>query len=99
MSADVEHVTCRQLVEVLTDYLDGTLDAAERADIERHIVFCRGCADYVEQMHSTIDLLGLLSADTPEGAPNEGLVAIFRDWRAQRGPGAGAGARAEPDEP
>ena len=62
---DVEHVTCREFVEVLTDYLEGALDASERADIERHIVICRGCSNYVEQMRSTIDLLGRIAAKAP----------------------------------
>ena len=87
MSADVEHVTCQELVEILTDYLDGVLDPAERADIERHIVFCRGCATYVEQMHSTIDALGLLAADDPVPGPDEQLLALFGEWRARRAAG------------
>jgi anti-sigma factor RsiW len=89
MSADVEHVTCRELVEVLTDYLDGALEPAERADIERHIVFCRGCADYVEQMHTTIGLLGLLDRDDPGPGPDERLLETFRSWRSQRPGGTG----------
>jgi anti-sigma factor RsiW len=76
-------VTCRELVDVLTDYLEGCLDPTERADIERHIVICRGCANYVEQMHSTIGLLGLLSADEPADARSDGLLELFRGWRAQ----------------
>lgn len=58
MSADVEHLTCKEFVEVLTDYLEDALDPAERAEIERHIVICRGCSNYIEQMRSTISLLG-----------------------------------------
>lgn len=84
MTAEVEHVTCQQLVEALTDYLEGVLEPAERADIERHIVFCRGCAEYVEQMHSTIELLGLLNRDEPGQAPEEHLLDVFRRWKAQR---------------
>lgn len=83
MSADVEHVTCQEFVEVLTEYLEGALDASERADIERHIVICRGCTTYVEQMRSTIDLVGRLSGDEP-GAPNEKLLGLFREWQAGR---------------
>ena len=84
MSADVEHVTCRELVEVLTDYLENALDPAERADIERHLVICRGCANYVEQMRSTVDLLGRIAADDPAEPQNERLLAMFHEWQAGR---------------
>ena len=83
MSADVEHVTCRELVEVLTDYLEHALDPAERAEIERHLVICRGCANYVEQMRSTLDLLGRIAEAPPEAQP-ERLLAMFREWQAGR---------------
>jgi anti-sigma factor RsiW len=86
MSIPVEHVTCRQLVEVLTDYLEGVLDPRRRADIERHIVICRGCANYVDQMRSTIDLLGRVAAEEPADADAEALLRIFRDWRERRAP-------------
>ena len=85
MSAEAEHVTCRELVELLTDYLEDALDPAERADIERHIVICRGCSNYVEQMRSTIELLGRLAEDDAH-APSEALLARFREWQAGRSP-------------
>ena len=84
MSAHVDHVTCRRLVDVLTDYLEGVVDPQLRADIERHIVICRGCANYVEQMRGTIDLLGRLAEEAPEDAQSEQLLEIFRGWRAER---------------
>jgi len=77
---DVDHVTCREFVEVLTDYLEGALDAGERAEIERHIVICRGCSNYLEQMRSTIDLLGQIAAQQPGEAPAGAALAIFREW-------------------
>ncbi len=87
MSAGVEHLTCREFVEVLTDYLEDALNPAERAEIERHLVICRGCSDYAEQMRSTIDLLGRTASDDVGGgggAPNEQLLAMFREWQAGR---------------
>lgn len=88
MSTDVEHLTCKELVEVLTDYLEDALDPAERAEIERHIVICRGCSNYVEQMRSTISLLGRIGdADgvaNGDAQPGEQLLAVFRAWQAGR---------------
>jgi anti-sigma factor RsiW len=83
---DVDHVTCREFVEVLTDYLEGALDPGQRADIERHIVICRGCSNYAEQMRSTIDLLGRIAAEAPAGEPATATaaLAIFRQWQAGR---------------
>lgn len=81
---DVEHVTCREFVELLTDYLEGTLAAEERAEIERHIVICRGCSNYVEQFRSTIGLLGRIAADEPDDAQANAALAIFRGWQAGR---------------
>jgi anti-sigma factor RsiW len=81
---DVDHVTCRELVEVLTDYLEGVLTAEARADIERHIVICSGCSNYVEQFRSTIDLLGRIAADERDDAQASAALAIFRDWQAGR---------------
>jgi anti-sigma factor RsiW len=80
MSA-VDHLTCRQLVDVLTDYLEGVLHPRQRADVERHIVICRGCATYVDQTRATIDLLARVTGERPSDAPADELLAIFRGWR------------------
>jgi len=87
VSTDVEHVTCRELVEILTDYLEGALDPAGRVEIERHIVICRGCSNYVEQMRSTIDLLGRIAADEPAEGQSDRLLEMFRQWQAARSDG------------
>ena len=81
---DVDHVACRELVERLTEYLDGALAAEERADIERHLVICRGCSNYVEQFRSTIDLLGRIADDEPDDAQASTALAIFREWQSGR---------------
>ena len=84
MSADVEHLTCKEFVEVLTEYLEGALEPEQRADIERHIVICRGCSNYAEQMRSTIDLLGRIADEQPDDSQAEALLGMFREWQAGR---------------
>lgn len=84
MSSRVDDVTCEQLVEILTDYLEGVLDARRRADIEHHIVLCRGCANYVDQMRCTIDLLARIADEDGADAKSDELLAIFRGWRDER---------------
>jgi anti-sigma factor RsiW len=82
---NVDHLTCREFVELLTDYLEGALDAGERAEVERHVVICRGCSNYAEQFRSTIELLGRLADAAPEpAAPPGAALAIFRAWQAGR---------------
>ena len=85
MSVHVEHVTCQQFVDLLTDYLEGVVDAELRADIERHIVICRGCANYAEQMRSTIDLLAEVASAEPGNEHTGELVELFRRWRDEQG--------------
>ena len=84
MSGNIEHVTCHELVETLTDYLEDAVEPAVRVEIERHIVVCRDCSHYVDQMRSTIDLLGRLAAEQPAGVQTEQLLGMFREWRAGR---------------
>ena len=89
MSADVEHITCQEFVEILTDYLEDAVDPQTRAEIERHIVICRGCSNYVEQMQSTLDLLGRLAADDEQEGRAGGagdVLEVFRTWKASRAP-------------
>jgi anti-sigma factor RsiW len=72
-------VTCQQLVELVTDYFEGALDAADRRRFEAHLAVCPGCEHYVEQMRVTLRLAHDLPAleQRPEVAS---LLDAFRDW-------------------
>ncbi len=78
---DAQGLTCRELVELVTEYLEQALPARERARFEAHLATCAGCHAYVEQMRRTVATLGRL----PEGAlaPDcrEELLGLFRDWK------------------
>jgi len=78
----IEQLSCQELVELVTDYLEGALPDEERVRLERHLETCDGCRDYVEQMRTTISLTGEArpAALTPE--VEEALLASFRDWKA-----------------
>jgi anti-sigma factor RsiW len=68
---------CDQLVELLTDYLEGALDTACHTDVERHIESCEGCANYLDQMRETIHQIGRLRVeDIPTNALDELLTAF-----------------------
>jgi len=79
---EIEQLSCQELVELVTDYLEGALPDEERVRLERHLETCDGCRDYVEQMRTTISLTGEArpAALTPE--VEEALLASFRDWKA-----------------
>jgi anti-sigma factor RsiW len=74
-------MNCRQVVELMTDYLEGTLSASDRARFEEHISGCDGCRAYLAQMRMTRRLVGRLAEEpVPETVERE-LLAAFRDWR------------------
>jgi anti-sigma factor RsiW len=79
----IEELTCKELVELVTDYLEGTLPASERERFERHLADCDGCTNYLAQMHRTIRLVGKLSEDSLEETSKAKLLQVFRDWKKQ----------------
>jgi anti-sigma factor RsiW len=79
-----DEITCRELVELVTDYLDGALPASHRVRFEEHLVYCPGCLHYLDQMRDTIRLTGALTEETmPDGARDR-FLATFRSWRAEQ---------------
>ena len=75
-------LTCQELAELVTDYLEGVLGADERASFDRHIAACRDCTLYVEQMRVTIAVSGRIAAGDIAPAAREELLAAFRSWQA-----------------
>jgi anti-sigma factor RsiW len=79
------HVPCVEFVELVTDYLEGTLPARERRALEHHLSLCDPCVGYLEQMRETMRLSGALEAgDVPEDGV-EDLMAVFRAYQAEHG--------------
>ena len=74
-------MSCRELVTLVTEYLEGTLAPRERRRFERHIRGCDGCTTYLEQMRETIRLAGTLHERDISPAAREELLAAFRDWK------------------
>jgi anti-sigma factor RsiW len=75
-------LTCRELVEIVTDYLEERLSPSDRRRFESHLAACDGCTNYVEQMRDTIRLTGRLSEDSIAPSARERLLEAFRDWQA-----------------
>jgi predicted anti-sigma-YlaC factor YlaD len=73
---------CREVVEVVTDYLEGTMPARKRRLLEQHLTGCDGCTAYLEQMRETISLTGRLEPEDIPPELEERLLVAFRDWTA-----------------
>ena len=81
MTGTLAEMTCQELVELVTDYFEGTLPAPERERFEFHLSMCDGCTAYLEQMRRTIQVLGRLTVDDIPPEEQENLLELFRDWR------------------
>jgi anti-sigma factor RsiW len=77
----VPELTCKELVEVVTDYLEGSMPAERRLLFEEHLAFCDWCQTYLEQMRATIRLTGTLREDDLRPEAREALLDVFRDWK------------------
>ncbi len=75
-------LTCKELVELVTDYVEGALPPAERVRFEKHLVLCPACTVYLEQMHESIRLSGELREERVPVEAREMLLRAFRDWKA-----------------
>jgi len=80
-TAETPQMRCRELVEVITEYLEGTLAAEDRARFELHLAGCDGCHAYLDQMRQTIRALGHLPPESLSPEAESRLLAAFRDWR------------------
>jgi hypothetical protein len=79
--AEHDHITCQEVVELVTDYLDRALPASEMTLFEQHINFCDGCITYVEQMRATVGAIGRITEEDVPPEAKERLLSAFREWR------------------
>ena len=78
-------LACQELVELVTDYLEGALSAAEMERFEQHLTECNGCGAYLDQIRTTIALTGRLTSETIPPAARDELLHVFSTWNAARG--------------
>ena len=77
---------CRDVVELMTDYLEGALAPADLARFEDHIAGCNGCRAYLEQLRKTLQVTGrIANTETLPASLESGLTTAFRDWHENRG--------------
>lgn len=80
----MNELTCRELVELVTDYFENALSDIDRARVEQHLAACDGCDTYVSQMRQTIQTLGRLEEKDISSEAQEKLLRAFRDWHETR---------------
>jgi predicted anti-sigma-YlaC factor YlaD len=78
----VEEMSCKEIVELVTEYLEGTLSVVQVERLEAHLAMCEGCANYLDQMRRTVELTGRLTEDSVSPAARAALLDVFRDWKA-----------------
>ena len=74
-------LTCRQVVELLTEYFEGELSPTERSRFEEHVLSCPPCRAHLEQMRQTMRVLGSIPEKTISPQAEEDLRVAFRGWR------------------
>ena len=73
-------LTCKELVELVTGYLDGSMRGRRRRRFDSHLAGCEGCTRYVRQMRATIRSTGTLTEEQVTDEQKTVLLAAFRDW-------------------
>jgi predicted anti-sigma-YlaC factor YlaD len=77
-------MTCKEVVDVITDYLEGTMGEADHLRFEAHLGECPYCQNYLDQMRGTVAALGALREDSIPAESREELIAAFRGWRERK---------------
>ena len=77
-----QELACIELVEVITDYLEGAMPARKRRLLEQHLTGCDGCEAYIEQMRRTIEVSGRLRAEDIPPELEERLLVAFESWKS-----------------
>jgi anti-sigma factor RsiW len=81
MTETFMELNCQELVELVTDYLEGALSAEDRARFDAHIAACDGCRAYLRQITMTVALAGRLTPEQLDPAAEKALLEAFRYWR------------------
>ena len=81
MAESHDHLSCQEVVELVTDYLDESLSADDASLFEQHLNFCEGCVWYVDQLRTTVEAVGVIHEEDVPPEAKERLMSAFRSWR------------------
>jgi predicted anti-sigma-YlaC factor YlaD len=76
-----EHISCQEVVDLVTEYLERALPAEEMTLFEQHLNFCEGCIVYVEQIRATAETVGHVTEEDLPPETREALLTAFREWK------------------
>jgi anti-sigma factor RsiW len=82
---DTMYLSCRELVELVTDYFEGALPPDEQARFEEHIMTCAPCRAHLDQMRHTITVVGRIPEESLAPEAEHDLLEAFRNWKTERG--------------
>ena len=74
-------LSCKELVELVTDYLDGAMAEADRARFDAHLAICPPCVEYVAQIGRTVRTVSATWRDIEDSRQAAELLEVFRDWK------------------
>jgi len=83
MAIDERALTCKELVELVTEYLEGVLSFEDKERFEAHLATCNGCTVYLEQMRKTIQAVGNLEENSLSPQAKENLLRLFQNWKTR----------------
>jgi anti-sigma factor RsiW len=81
MAESADHLSCQEVVELVTEYLDKSLSAEEASLFEQHLNFCEGCVWYVDQLRTTVETVGEIREEDISPEAKARLMGAFREWR------------------
>ena len=74
-------LSCKEFVELVTEYFEGSLPAEEKARFEAHLAICEGCEIYMEQMAQAIQFTGKLTEEQITEEAQAKLLKTFQEWK------------------
>jgi anti-sigma factor RsiW len=80
---DGHDITCRQVVGLVTAYLDGELTRGQRALFEAHLAECEHCTEHLHQIRATVAVTGQLRDEDLDPRVRADLVSLYRRWSAE----------------
>lgn len=80
MDSELPELPCRELVELVSDYLEDRLSSRDRSRFEAHLAECEACRTYLDQFRQTIRTLGRLPEESLSAEARSRLLAAFRGW-------------------
>ena len=80
-----EELSCQELVELVTDYLEGALPGELHERFDEHIAHCAGCQAFLAQMNATIRATGTLTPESLSPEVESALLQAFRGWKRESG--------------